>query len=173
MPLSNGFTAILTMPPLSISRKFSSLRYSQSSVFPPRLFRPQLRVHVPFPPLPRFPTSHASSRHSSHLCVLPFFATRGYDLLIAIHPDAQDTMTQYAHQDRIESLPFRTVDRAYVRNDLMRTAAFLHCRSHLYRPPSCRISIFGNFFHPPLTYHCSATSWLSCVPVRAWAPHRF
>ena len=81
--------------------------------------------------------------------VSPFFATRGYDPLIAIYPDAevtdlraqhfavnfdevhkflrdrmkdaQDTMSRYANQDRIEPPPFRVGDRAYVRTDHIRT----------------------------------------------------
>jgi len=81
--------------------------------------------------------------------VSPFFATRGYDPLIAVYPDAevtdlrarhfainfdevhkflrdrmqdaQDTMTRYANQDRLEPPPFRVGDRAYVRTDHIRT----------------------------------------------------
>jgi len=53
--------------------------------------------------------------------VPPFFATRGYDPLIAVYPDAQDTMTHYANQDRLEPPPFRVGDRAYVCTDHIRT----------------------------------------------------
>ena len=77
--------------------------------------------------------------------VSPFFATRGYDPLIAIHPDAevtdlrakhfainfdevhrflrdhmsdtQETMRKYADQDRITPPPFRIGDRVYVYMD--------------------------------------------------------
>ena len=81
--------------------------------------------------------------------VSPFFATCGYDPLIAVYPDAevtdlrarhfainfdkvhkflrdrmqdtQDTMTRYANQDRLEPPPFRIGDRVYVRTDHIRT----------------------------------------------------
>jgi len=81
--------------------------------------------------------------------VSPFFATRGYDPLIAVHPDAevtdlrakhfamnfdevhkflrdrmknvQDTMQKYANQDRMEPPPFRIGDRAFVHTDHIRT----------------------------------------------------
>jgi len=81
--------------------------------------------------------------------VSPSFATRGYDLLIAVYPDAevtdlrakhfainfdevhqflrsrmqdaQDSMAQYANQDHMESLPFRVGDRAYIRTDHIQT----------------------------------------------------
>ena len=81
--------------------------------------------------------------------VSPFFATRGYDPLIAIHPDAevtdlrakhfavnfdevhrflrdrmsdaQETMRKYADRDRIAPPPFRIGDRVYVYTDHIRT----------------------------------------------------
>ena len=81
--------------------------------------------------------------------VSPFFATRGYDPLIAVYPDAevtdlrarhfavnfdevhkflrnrmqdaQNTMSRFANQDRLEPPPFRIGDRAYVRTDHIRT----------------------------------------------------
>ena len=81
--------------------------------------------------------------------VSPFFATRGYDPLIAIHPDAevtdlrarhfainfdelhkflrdrmkdaQDTMARYANRDRQTPPPFRIGDRVFVRTDHIRT----------------------------------------------------
>jgi transposase InsO family protein len=81
--------------------------------------------------------------------VSPFFATRGYDPLIAIHPDAevtdlrakhfavnfdevhrflrdrmadaQETMRKYADRDRIAAPPFRIGDRVFVYTDHIRT----------------------------------------------------
>ena len=81
--------------------------------------------------------------------VSPFFATRGYDPLIAVHPDAevtdlrarhfainfdeihrflrdrmkdaQDAMTQSANLERMQPPPFRIGDRVYVRTDHIRT----------------------------------------------------
>lgn len=77
--------------------------------------------------------------------VSPFFATRGYDPLIAVYPDAevtdlrarhfavnfdemhrflcdrmkdaQDSMSRYANQDRMVSPPLRVGDRVFVRTD--------------------------------------------------------
>ena len=77
--------------------------------------------------------------------ISPFFMTQGYNLLIAIHPDAevtdlqakhfavnfdkvhhflcdhmsdtQETMHKYADQDRIAPPPFRIGDRVYVHTD--------------------------------------------------------
>jgi hypothetical protein len=81
--------------------------------------------------------------------VSPFFATRGYDPLIAVFPDAevtdlrarhfainfdeihrflrdrmkdaQDSMSRYANQDRITPPPFHIGDRVFVRTDHIRT----------------------------------------------------
>jgi hypothetical protein len=81
--------------------------------------------------------------------VSPFFATRGYDPLIAVFPDAevtdlrarhfainfdevhrflrdrmkdaQEIMSKYANQDRLEPPPFRVGDRVYVHTDHIRT----------------------------------------------------
>jgi len=81
--------------------------------------------------------------------VSPFFATRGYDLLIAVFPDAevtdlrakhfainfdevhkflrdrmkdtQDAMCKYADQDCLEPPPFRVGNRVYIRTDHIRT----------------------------------------------------
>ena len=81
--------------------------------------------------------------------ISPFFATRGYDPLIAIHPDAevtdlrarhyainfdeihkflrdrmkdaQDTMSRYADRNRLPPPPFRVGDRVFVRTDHIRT----------------------------------------------------
>ena len=81
--------------------------------------------------------------------VSPFFANRGYDLLIAVHPgteitdlrtrnyvvnfdelhkflckrmqDAQDTMSHAANQDRMVPPPFQVGDCVYVRTDHIHT----------------------------------------------------
>ena len=81
--------------------------------------------------------------------VSPFFATKGYDPIIAVHPDAevtdlrarhfavnfdeihqflrdrmkdaQDAMTQSANLERMRPPPFRVGDRVFVRTDHIRT----------------------------------------------------
>ena len=93
-------------------------------------------------PLAEFAYNNAPSTTTG---VSPFFATRGYDPLIAIHPDAeitdlrarhfavnfnevhkllrdrmkeaQDAMAHYANQDCMQPPPFHISDRAYVHTD--------------------------------------------------------
>ena len=97
--------------------------------------------------LPLAEFTYNNAPHS--MGVSPFFATRGYDLLIAVHPDAEvtdlcachfainfdemnkflrdrmqdahDTMSKYANQDHIEPPPFQVGNRVYVRTDHIRT----------------------------------------------------
>ena len=98
--------------------------------------------------LPLAEFTYNNAPHSS-TGVSPFFTTRGYDLLIAVHPDAEvtnlcthhfavnfdemnkflhdwmqdahDTMSKYANQDRIEPPPFQVSDRVYMHTDHIRT----------------------------------------------------
>jgi len=88
--------------------------------------------------------AYNNAPHSS-TGILPFFATRGYDPLIAIYPDAeitdlcachfavnfnkhhkflcdrmkeaQETMTHYANQDCLTPPPFHVGNQVYVRTD--------------------------------------------------------
>jgi len=94
--------------------------------------------------LPLAEFAYNNTPHSS-TGILPFFAMRGYDPLIAVYPDAeitdlrachfavnfnkhhkflhdrmkeaQETMTRYANQDRLAPPPFRVGDRVYVCTD--------------------------------------------------------
>ena len=98
--------------------------------------------------LPLAEFTYNNAPHSS-TGVSPFFATQGYDPLIAVHPDAEvtdlrvhhfavnfnemnkflhdrmqdahNTMSKYANQDRIEPPPFQVGDRVYVRTDHIHT----------------------------------------------------
>jgi len=103
--------------------------------------------------LPLAEFAYNNAPHSS-TGILPFFATRGYDPLIAIYPDAeitdlcachfavnfnkhhkflhdcmkeaQETMTHYANQDCLAPPPFRVGDWVYVCTDHIRTNRSAH-----------------------------------------------
>jgi len=98
--------------------------------------------------LPLAEFAYNNAPHAS-MGVSPFFATRGYNPLIAVYPDTevtdlrawhfainfdevhkflhdcmqdtQDTMTCYANQDRLEPPPFHVGDCVYVRTDHIQT----------------------------------------------------